>query len=505
MKNIISSIIFLCWIPGFAQEQFINTSFGTDGYLCISGLDQTDIMGEVIKIDDYYYALTGEINYYIVKFDNNGQLVSGFGNNGIVDTNLNFSFSSSAYNTDAFIKHTPDNKLLVVVNPDMFELNSFMAKFDLDGDLDTSFGDNGYVLPFNEYMMELSTVALIDDGIIIVGQNRSQLNIDENFILIFKYDYNGNVITDFGIDGAIRQDLDNDSYAVASQFHAAANSIYSTTYRSSDPFIQISRFDLNAEIFDTNFGNDGYFIPEITGQNIINADFFVDEDENVYTTGSAVNPEMDRYLFIRKYNSSLQLDPDFGDSGIKQINITDNSYEHVWSINIDSNGILLTGVVAEYDPPFDYERIVLVKLDENGNFNEDFGQGGIIINTLFTTYNRPYTTIEENGILTIATNSITCEEFNTPTVIQINSNGQVSVEDFDNNAITLYPNPFKDTISLDNASNIASIELYDISGKLLGSFSKPESNLNLSHLQQGVYLLKITTDVGASTRKIVKQ
>ena len=75
--------------------------------------------------------------------------------------------------------------------------------------------------------------------------------------------------------------------------------------------------------------------------------------------------------------------------------------------------------------------------------------------------------------------------------------------------ISLYPNPFNNSLTLKTTLNnhIDSIELYDISGRIV--LTKTEINasskmLNLEGLTSGSYFVKITTNKGTITKKIIK-
>jgi hypothetical protein len=71
------------------------------------------------------------------------------------------------------------------------------------------------------------------------------------------------------------------------------------------------------------------------------------------------------------------------------------------------------------------------------------------------------------------------------------------------NAI-IYPNPVhsKLNISLDNVSRV---EICDLLGRVILSETHPDSEINVSSLQQGVYFVKIFTDNACYSEKIIKQ
>ncbi|SEA66604.1 T9SS type A sorting domain-containing protein [Psychroflexus halocasei] len=75
------------------------------------------------------------------------------------------------------------------------------------------------------------------------------------------------------------------------------------------------------------------------------------------------------------------------------------------------------------------------------------------------------------------------------------------------NAIRLYPNPTEDLLTIDvNDFDVEQLKLYSIQGQELDSMTMPENNtLNVSHLNTGVYIIKIITNQGTSVQKFIKK
>lgn len=70
--------------------------------------------------------------------------------------------------------------------------------------------------------------------------------------------------------------------------------------------------------------------------------------------------------------------------------------------------------------------------------------------------------------------------------------------------LSIYPNPVKDIIHFNTHENVFKVEVYDIAGRILSSNSVNENELNLSHLQAGNYILKVYTESGTTSTKILK-
>jgi hypothetical protein len=74
--------------------------------------------------------------------------------------------------------------------------------------------------------------------------------------------------------------------------------------------------------------------------------------------------------------------------------------------------------------------------------------------------------------------------------------------------IDIYPNPATDEIYIsDRNGNIEGVFMYDISGRLVLTIpnSSPTENINISHLNTGIYLIELKTTEKVLTIKIVKK
>jgi len=74
--------------------------------------------------------------------------------------------------------------------------------------------------------------------------------------------------------------------------------------------------------------------------------------------------------------------------------------------------------------------------------------------------------------------------------------------------ISVYPNPTSGELRIENGElRIKSVEVFDVFGRNVLSLVSPmssETTINISHLPQGVYVLKVVADGHTFTRKIVK-
>ena len=78
-------------------------------------------------------------------------------------------------------------------------------------------------------------------------------------------------------------------------------------------------------------------------------------------------------------------------------------------------------------------------------------------------------------------------------------------------AITMFPNPANNLITLSNPQriNLVSVSVYDITGRLILTkylqSASQESTLDIGALQSGNYLVFIRSDFGQITKQLLKQ
>ncbi len=74
------------------------------------------------------------------------------------------------------------------------------------------------------------------------------------------------------------------------------------------------------------------------------------------------------------------------------------------------------------------------------------------------------------------------------------------------NNVNIYPNPVKDELKIENGEvRIKEVEIFDVYGKKLSTFNSQLSTINVSVLAKGIYFVKIETDKGIVTKKLIKE
>ena len=83
----------------------------------------------------------------------------------------------------------------------------------------------------------------------------------------------------------------------------------------------------------------------------------------------------------------------------------------------------------------------------------------------------------------------------------------VGIENIEATTINIYPNPMKSELKIESGElRVENLAIYDIFGKVqkIENFEKGKA-IDISHLPVGVYFVKISTEVGDVTRKVLKE
>ena len=96
-------------------------------------------------------------------------------------------------------------------------------------------------------------------------------------------------------------------------------------------------------------------------------------------------------------------------------------------------------------------------------------------------------------------NGINFDDFKIDTVLGTST--------FNDQAFNFYPNPVKDILNLNYSKNISNVAVYNLLGqqvevKLVNS---NQSQIDMSHLASGTYMVKITANDQIKTIKVIKQ
>lgn len=82
----------------------------------------------------------------------------------------------------------------------------------------------------------------------------------------------------------------------------------------------------------------------------------------------------------------------------------------------------------------------------------------------------------------------------------------LSIDEFDVSKVSVYPNPSSDiiNITLHPSNTLKAVEIYSLTGQLVFKGNQ-ETTLNIGNLNSGIYMLKVSTENGVASKKLLKQ
>lgn len=182
-------------------------TFGTNGYagmyvqystIQLFSMDVSPT-GEIL-VSGWRQPQIGARLWFLMKFNADGSVNTTFGNNGVVDLN-SFNYNGSFILSPYKVGFLDDGKIILssmsknTTNPSAYTYNVHVARFLANGQLDLSYGTNGYTEIECLYYEQPIRFLLQPDQKIIVSKSGS------NEVALYRFNSNGSLDNNFGVNG----------------------------------------------------------------------------------------------------------------------------------------------------------------------------------------------------------------------------------------------------------------------------------------------------------------
>lgn len=314
-----------------------------------------------------------------------GDLDTTFGGDGKVTTTFaNFNSRAQA------VAIQPDGKIIAAGNtsPDDFLLTDFaIARYNPGGALDLSFGTGGKVLTdFFGGFDQATALAIQPDGKIIVAGEAapSDKGFDADFALA-RYDSNGNLDTSFGAGGKVLTDFFGDpAFAFSDHINAIIIrpdgkiiAVGSTFGAGGIGFnFALARYNSDGSL-DTTFGTGGKVATSF-GFDDFASDAALQQDGKIVAVGSVARTPREQDFVTARYNPDGSLDASFGTGGKVITNF--DTFDSARSVAVQADGKLMVAGSAKnfagIVPPGGVALLAFARYNSNGSLDATFGSGG---------------------------------------------------------------------------------------------------------------------------------
>ncbi len=294
----------------------LDTAFG-DGGVVVQNVGEVtsfgEDMGQDVVLDADGNILVSGSSYnadyvrrpVVVKFLPDGALDTSFGVEGVASIPV-MEVGSSSFDGMAV---QPDGKIVAAGYFGMTELwyVLLLARFNADGTLDTSFGDEG-VVKYNHGNVddEASDLKLGPDGSIVVAGMTVTQTYDYSALLA-KFTPDGVLDTNFGTAGAVEENLANFDYACNLALMPDGKIVMAGTSGEGPPgsFDQAIWKYLPDGLRDASFGDNGLSHVVIPGHSTMIYGMAVQADGKVLIGGQARTPSVENHFYVARFSNDL--------------------------------------------------------------------------------------------------------------------------------------------------------------------------------------------------------
>ncbi len=395
MKNyLLCFLLLLVSSYNYAQSRFLDSTFGNDGKV-VTDFGSEEVLNSIAFQHDGkivaggYYDLIKVISFdeiacMLARYKTNGELDSSFGKNG-------FAYFKPVFATLKVISIQADDKIVgagYAYTTDQGPASIILLRCKKNGALDSSFGTNGIV-----YFGDLKTnfigtsMAVQPDGkFVVAGFNNTINSWDSSFVLAARFNNNGTVDSGFGDNGSKKIAIGFQAYATGVVVNSTGEIIVSgyTTLKQNTNLTQpvLADFTSSGEL-NIQFGKNGV-VTFNAGNNASFTTLALTHDEKIIAGGyiQVSDTYQDYNFLLMQYNSNGKKDSSFGMNGT--INSDLGYSDQIASVVIQPDDKIVAGG-RSFSNATGQSYFALSRFNSNGKIDKSFGKQGEIF-TAFRGY-----------------------------------------------------------------------------------------------------------------------
>ncbi|MGQ9799126.1 MAG: T9SS type A sorting domain-containing protein, partial [Ignavibacterium sp.] len=295
----------------FNEDGSLDSTFAQRGYTTKDYFGKDDRAFSIDVQSDGKILICGfaenlNWDFAISRFNPDGSIDSTFGERGSTVLNI------GSYNDVAFsIKAQQDGKIIVCGWTYIFGSWDFaLVRLNPDGSLDNTFGSNGIVTTDYNHLYNTShSVAIQSNGKYVAAGYTEKPGSTDTDILIIRYNTDGSIDHSFGNNGLVLIDYNNaDDFAWVVKVDQYDKIVVGGNVTiNGSKILEVARLNSNGSP-DISFAENGIFITQIWGSNEECRDLLIQPDGKILLTGHATDGEFSRGFLIRLENPYKTID-----------------------------------------------------------------------------------------------------------------------------------------------------------------------------------------------------
>lgn len=332
----------------FGEGGITTTSLGVGEAICNAIQLQAD--GKILAIGIYILEEGGPANIALARYNTDGTLDLSYGTDGIVITN---SEDSEVFDGGMRGRVQADGKLVVLGFKYEEILEFLLLRYNTDGTLDNTFGDEGIVTPIiGDYSDESEGLNLIldaDENILVASSAYGSGESHTNFSIV-KYDTDGALDLTFGMDGQVLTNIkttdgvSSNDYGADIAFQSDGKIIVAGMIYEEEGAFALARYSATG-VLDESFGVDGVMYTEMSAWAECTG-LSIQANDKIVIAGYASFEEYNKDFVLMRYTANGDLDPTFGTDGMAVAGLSPND-DYAYGVTIiDNEKILVVGTEA---------------------------------------------------------------------------------------------------------------------------------------------------------------
>ncbi|PVZ13990.1 T9SS type A sorting domain-containing protein [Porphyromonas loveana] len=490
------------------QPGDLDPTFGTNGVAQTVIADnqswEADLVSSVVSLSNGKCLAVGSSRLgstrrvAYVCYNADGTLDSSFGDNGILLVLPSADLQN--YGMDAV--ELPDGTIYScghMFSVATYETWPFLVKIK-NGQLDTSFGSNGYLII--DIVNALGERMVVQpDGKIVVG------GYLEDNILAMRFNPDGSLDNTFGENGLSKIVIEGseDASFVKDLILQPDGKILLGGFYSTDATYKwaIVRLGANGKL-DTTFGEGGIKKMSVGYGHDFVQGIGLQSDGKIVVAGHSWDANLPTLRYsaaVVRLNADGSQDSTFGSDGIFRKNFTAEGCSYVTDLAVSSEDKIY---VACSPQEFTVYDLGIFSLDKDGNPNATFGDDGYTSTDLEGKEDQSKALAIQSdgkllmGVVSYGPNGSPFGVVRYISDIVISSNAIVTTEQ----TFVAYPNPVKDVLNIEFDGNF-SIQIFDMAGRMVLT-SENIRTIDVKALAAGNYVIKLTSGDKAYTDRFVK-
>jgi uncharacterized delta-60 repeat protein len=247
-----------------------------------------------------------------------------------------------------------------------------VARYNSDGTLDTTFGSGGKVLTDFFGSSDLGRALVVqDDAKILVAGLVASLANQSSFGLV-RYNSDGSLDESFGDNGRVVTEMGSIAFAYGIGIQSSGKIVVGGTSHGANSNFALARYKRNGKL-DPSFGTDGKVFTDFDGDYDDANSMKILPDDKIVLAGCTVSDG--RYGFaLARYNANGSLDETFGAGGKASTHYSQSHYV-ANAVTLQADGKIVAAGYRDLGGDYDF---VLARYNTNGGLDSSFSGGMVL-------------------------------------------------------------------------------------------------------------------------------